>query len=57
MFGWIVPDDAFDDFEPIWLSCDDGKLEGYDYVCASWEDRDGLPHAVIDGDLPEEAYG
>lgn len=57
MFGWIVPDDAVDDFEPIWLSGDDGKLEGYDYVCASWEDRDGFPRAVIDGDLPEEAYG
>lgn len=57
IYGWAVPNDAVNDFEPIWLSGDDGKLEGYDYVCASWEDRNGLPHAVIDGDLPEEAYG
>lgn len=56
MFGWVVPNDAVKDFEPIWLAGDDGRLEGYDYVCASWEDRDGLPHAVIDGELPEEAY-
>lgn len=57
MFEWIASDDAVNDFEPIWLAGDDGKLEGYDYVCASWEDRNGLPHAVIDGGLPEEAYG
>lgn len=56
IYGWAVPNDAVDDFEPIWLAGDDGNLEGYDYVCASWEDRDGLPHAVIDGELPEEAY-
>ena len=56
MYGWVVPDDAVDDFEPIWLAGGDEKLEGYDYVCASWEDRGGLPHAVIDGELPEEAY-
>lgn len=56
IYGWAVPNDEVDDFEPIWLAGDDGNLEGYDYVCASWEDRDGLPHAVIDGELPEEAY-
>ena len=56
MFGWVVPNDAVKDFEPIWLAGNDRNLEGYDYVCASWEDRDGLPHAVIDGELPEEAY-
>ena len=56
MFGWVVPNDIVKDFEPIWLAGDDAKLEGYDYVCASWEDRGGIPHAVIDGELPEEAY-
>lgn len=35
MFEWIASDDAVNDFEPIWLAGDDGKLEGYDYVCAS----------------------
>lgn len=44
------------EFEPIWLAGEDEKLWGYDYVCASWEDRDSKPYAVIDGDLPEEAY-
>ena len=57
MFGWVGPNDAVNDFEPIWLAGEDEKLEGYDYVCASWEDRNGLPHAAIDGGLPEEAYG
>ena len=56
MFGWVVPNDIVKDFEPIWLAGDDAKLEGYDYVCASWEDRGGIPHAVIDGELPEETY-
>ena len=27
------------------------------YVCVSWEDRNGLPYAIIDGNLSEEAYG
>lgn len=57
MYGWVVPNGAVNDFEPIWLAGDDEKLEDYDYVCASWDDRNGLPHAVIDGNLPEEAYG
>ena len=48
--------DAFLEFEPIWLGGEDEKLGGYDYVCASWEDRDGRPYAAIDGELPEEAY-
>ena len=56
MFGWVVPNDLVLDFELTWLARKDGELEGYDYVCASWEDRNGFPHAVIDGDLPEEAY-
>ncbi len=56
MFGWVVPNDAVKDFEPIWLAGNDRNLEGYDYVCASWEDRGGFPHAIIDGELPEEAY-
>ena len=56
MFGWVVPNGIVKDFEPIWLAGNDRELEGYDYVCASWEDRDGFPHAVIDGELPEEAY-
>ena len=56
VFGWVVPDDEVKDFEPIWLARKDRELESYDYVCASWEDRNGFPHAVIDGELPEEAY-
>lgn len=57
MFGWTIPNDEVSEFEPIWLAGEDEKLEGYNsYVCASWEDRDGIPHAVIDGELPEEAY-
>ena len=56
MYGWAIANDTVDDFESIWLDGDNNKLEGYDYVCATWEDRDGHPHAVIDGDLPEEAY-
>ncbi len=36
MYGWVVPNDAVNDFEPIWLAGDDEKLEGYDYACASW---------------------
>ena len=56
VFGWVVPDDEVKDFEPIWLARKDSELEGYDYVCASWEDRGGHPHAVIDGELPEEDY-
>ena len=27
MFGWVVPNDAVKDFEPIWLAGDDGRLE------------------------------
>ena len=56
VFGWVVPDDEVKDFEPIWLARKDSELEGYDYVCANWEDRGGHPHAVIDGELPEEDY-
>ena len=56
MFGWVVPNDEVAAFEPIWLAGEDGKLGDYDYVCASWEDRDGRPYAAIDGELPEEAY-
>lgn len=26
MFGWVVPNDAVNDFEPIWLAGDDEKL-------------------------------
>ena len=43
MYGWVVPNGAVNDFEPIWLAGDDEKLENYDYVCASWDDRNGLP--------------
>ena len=40
------------------MADDDSALEEYKaYVCVSREDRNGLPHAVIDGNLPEEAYG
>ena len=56
MFGWVIPNGLVAEFEPIWLAGEDEKLGGYDYVCASWEDRGGKPYAVIDGDLPEEAY-
>ena len=57
MFGWVVPNDLVPDFEPTWLASEDDELESYNcYVCAKWEDRDGFPHAVIDGELPEEAY-
>ena len=56
MYGWVVPNELIEEFEPIWLARKDGELEGYDYVCASWEDRNGFPRAIIDGDLPEEAY-
>lgn len=56
MFGWVVPSGLAPDFEPIWLAGEDEKLGSYDYVCASWKDRGGEPHAAIDGDLPEEAY-
>lgn len=57
MFGWVVANERIAEFEPIWLASEDEKLdEKYDYVCASWEDRDGRPYAAIDGELPEEAY-
>ena len=56
MYGWVVPNELIEEFEPIWLAGENDMLEGYDYVCASWEDRKGFPHAVIDSDLPEEAY-
>ena len=56
MYGWVVPNELIEEFEPIWLAGENDMLEGYDYVCASWGDRNGFPHAVIDGDLPEEAY-
>lgn len=57
MFGWVVPNDLVSDFEPAWLASEDEELENYNcYVCAKWEDRDGFPHAIIDGELPEEAY-
>lgn len=55
MFGWVVPNDDVAEFEPLWLGSEDDKLGGYDYVFVGWEDRGGMPHAVIDGDLPEEA--
>ena len=44
------------EFEPIWLAGQDEKLEEYDYAFVDWEDRDGLPYAVIDVSLPVEAY-
>ena len=57
MFGWAIPNEGVSEFESIWLAGEDEKLEGYNgYVCASWENRDGQPYAVIDGNLPEEAY-
>ena len=57
MFGWVVPNGLVPDFEPTWLAGEDEKLESYScYVCASWEDRDGMPYAAVDGNLPEEAY-
>lgn len=58
MFDWIVPNSLAPDFKQAWMADDDAALEKYNaYVCVSWEDRNGLPHAVIDGNLPEEAYG
>ena len=56
MFGWVVPNGLVPEFELIWLASEDEKLGGYDYVCASWENRGGKPYAAIDGDLSEEAY-
>lgn len=56
MFGWVVPNGLVPDFEPTWLAGEDEKLGSYDYVCASWEDREGRPYAAVDGNLPEEAY-
>ena len=57
MYGWVVPNEFIEKFEPAWLASEDEELESYNcYVCAKWEDRDGFPHAVIDGELPEEAY-
>ena len=56
MFGWAVPDELVDEFKPAWIDGDGVELEKYDYVCASWEDRNGQPYAAIDGNLPEEAY-
>lgn len=56
MFGWVIPNGLVVEFEPIWLADEDEKLGGYDYVCASWEDRGGKPYAAVDGNLPEEVY-
>lgn len=56
MFGWAVPNELVHEFKPAWIDDDGVELEKYNYVCASWEDRDGRPYAVIDGNLPEEAY-
>lgn len=57
MFGWVVPNGLVPEFEPIWLASEDEKLESYNsYVCAKWEDRGGNPHAIVHGNLPEEAY-
>lgn len=56
MFGWAVPNELVDEFKPAWIDDDGVELEKYDYVCASWEDRNGQPYAAIDGNLPEEAY-
>ncbi|NMF55406.1 hypothetical protein HF320_03545 [Collinsella sp. KGMB02528] len=57
MFGWVVPNGLVPDFEPTWLAGEDEKLESYNcYVCASWEDRDGMAYAAVDGNFPEEAY-
>ena len=57
MFGWVVPNGLVPEFEPIWLDSEDEKLESYNsYVCAKWEDRGGKPHAIVHGNLPEEAY-
>lgn len=56
MFGWVVPNELVHKFEPVWIENDNVELEKYDYVCASWENRDGQPYAAIDGNLPEEAY-
>lgn len=56
MFGWAVPNELVHEFKPAWIDDDGVELEKYNYVCASWEDRDGRPYAAIDGNLPEEAY-
>lgn len=56
MFGWVVPNELIAEFEPIWLASEDEKLEGYDYVCASWKDGGGKPYAAIDGELSKGAY-
>lgn len=46
------------DFKQAWMADDDVALEKYNaYVCVSWDDRNGLPHAVIDDNLSEETYG
>ena len=58
MFGWIVPNGLVPDFKQAWMADDDAALEKYNaYVCVSWEDRNGLPHAVIDDNFSEETYG
>lgn len=56
MFVRVILNGLVAEFEPIWLASEDEKLGGYDYVCASWENRGGKPYAAIDGDLSEEAY-
>lgn len=56
MFGWTVPNELVHELEPAWIENDNVELEKYDYICASWEDLDGQPHAAIDGSLPAEAY-
>ena len=57
MFGWVVPNGLVPEFEPIWLASEDEKLESYNsYVCAKWEAPGEKPHAIVHGDLPEEAY-
>lgn len=40
------------------MADDDSALEEYKaYVCVGCEDRNGLPHAITNDGLPEEAYG
>ena len=56
MYGWVVPNELVHKFEPVWIENDNVELEKYYYVCASWEDRNGQPYAVVDGNLSEEAY-
>ena len=56
MFGWAVPNELVHEFKPAWIDDDGVDLEKYNYVCASWEDRDGRPYAAVGGNLPEEAY-